>query len=474
MKVAVNGGPASGYGLTPSTPGCSLVQAALTCVFSIPAAPGKDSFTLSLVDGAGNVLSHNIVGATLTAGAVTPVNVTLAAVPASVAIVPGFGATIDGTAASGYHLPGLFAQPIELEALDADGNVIIGPGAPTIATPAVTGSSNVTLASANTSDPNEYLLQASAGAAGQTVSVRATAQGIPLSDETTSPPITSSQNFTYTPAIVAVGGKLLSAYSVESGNLVAQWPSCGGACGTHFTTSALSDSLGNLYVTVEFIAGFSQTREVQVYPAGSTALSATLNSTNGVTGAVSVAIDNNKMLYVLNAGTGFGFGHHPPSIVEFAPGATSPTYSITGAGTNIGNPVSIAVDANHNVYESDSDGYINVYPPGNQTVPSQTLSDPSLAAPGFMALDAAGGIYVQDSANADIAYFAPGSTSVTTTISDPSFLGNPQDFIFDPSGNLWLAVNNSSVEELSGSALPASVSILETITGASGGLAWIP
>ena len=465
LNVAVNGGSTTAYGLSPSTPGCTVTAQQLSCVFSIPAPAGNDSFALSLADGAGNVLSRNVVNATLTAGATTPVNVTLDAVPASVAIVPGAAATIDGTASTGFHIPGLFAQPIELEALDADGNVIIGPGAPTIGTPTVTGSA--TVVSANTNDPNAYVLKSAAGAGGQTISVKATATS---ADGTT---ISSSQNFTYTPAIVTASGRLITAYSVESGKQIALWSACPGLCALTIATGIQTDAAGNVYAMVEFIAGISQTRVVQIYSAGSTVLTSQLNSTNGVTGAVSVAFDKNNMIYVLNTGTGFGLTHKPPSITEYAAGATSPKYKITGG---LSSPQSIAVDGTGKVYVSDG-AHVSVYPAGAAATWSSQLSDPSLASAGYLAFDKAGGLYVGDLTNKNIHYFAYNSgslsTSVTNTLNDPSFQGNPQDFILDPSGNMWLTVNNSAVEELSASSLPGSVFVQNSFA-ATGALAWIP
>jgi hypothetical protein len=44
LKVAVNGGTASTYGLSPSTPGCAVVLQNLNCVFTIAAPAGNDSF----------------------------------------------------------------------------------------------------------------------------------------------------------------------------------------------------------------------------------------------------------------------------------------------------------------------------------------------------------------------------------------------------------------------------------------------
>jgi hypothetical protein len=472
LYVAVNGGTPSTYGLSPSTPGCSVIAGQLTCAFTVPAPAGSDSFLLSLADSAGNVLSHNVVTATLTPGATTPVNVTLAGVPVSVAVVPGTGATIDGNISTGFHIPGLFAQPIELEALDADGNVIIGPGAPTIGTPTVNGNPNVSIVSANSTDPNAYVLKAVAGAGGATVSVAASAQGIPLNDGTTSSPISSSQNFTYTPAIVTASGTKIAAYSVESGNQIALWNACPGLCSTTLATGVQTDSAGNVYALVEYIAGTSQQRDVQIYPAGSTVIKTQMASANGVTGAVSVAFGPN-ILYVLQVGTGFGLSHHPPAITEYVGSATTPTYKITGGLTS---PQSIAVDSAGKVYVSDG-AHISVYPAGAAATWSSQMSDPSLAAASYLAFDSSGGLYVEDSTNKNIHYFAHNSTglstSVTSTINDPSFQGNPQALSLDSSGNMWLSINNSSIEQLSGALLPTAVKVLRTIY-APGAAAWIP
>jgi hypothetical protein len=419
------------------------------------------------------VLSRNVVTATLKSGTSTPVNVTLAGVPASVAIVPGTNATIEGSASPAFHVPGLFSQPIEAEALDADGNIIVGPGAPKLSAPTVSGSSNVTVISANGNDPNAYILKPTGPAGGQTISVSSSAQGIALNDGTTSAPVNGSQNFTFTPAVATVSGRLITAFSVETANPIAQMNVCAGLCATTFGTAITADSHGNLYVALTSIAGISQTRVVNVYAIGSQAPTSQLNTSNGVTGAIALTVDKNDMLYVLNAGTGFGFGHHPPSITEYASGATSPTHSISGGATGISSPTGIAVDASGNVYEADLDGFVNVYAPGAQSAPQQTLSDAQLATPSGIAIDSTGALYVSDSTNGYIAYFAPGSTSVTTTVSDPTFGGNPNALLFDPNGNLWVSIGSTSVEEITGASLPASVSIV-SILSQGGALAWIP
>jgi hypothetical protein len=473
LQVAVNQGTPVSYGLTPSSPGCSVISGSLSCTFSIAAASGNDSFSLSLLDAAGAVLSRNVVNATLAAGVSTPINVTLAGVPASVVAAPGPGAGIEGSANPAFHVPGLFPQPIELEALDADGNVIIGPGAPTIAAPAVsTGTAYASVASAQSTDPNAYVLTPVAGAGGQTITITASAQSIPLSDGTTSSPVSSSTNFTFTPAIAVASGLWVNTYSVETGNQIGQMFVCSGTCGLALANAIVADGNGNLYVSYVQFTGFSPTHSVAKFPAGATKPSVVLGSSNGVTGSVALALDKTGMLYVANAGSGFGFHHTQPSVTEYAPGATSPTYKITGL--SLTGPQGIAVTPSGQVYVTNSDGTIPVYGSGNQTTSLQTLTDPSLSNPDAILVDAAGGIYTIDATNNDIAYFAPGATSVTNTLTYADFANSPFAMMFDPSGNLWVAVNNvNATHEFSATALPSNLSLTNSLN-AAGRLAWIP
>lgn len=109
--------------LTPTSPNCSVVTGGVTqCNVTLVTAAGTDIFALSMYDatnGKGNLLSTGEVSATLTAGANTTVAVDLDGVPASLAVVLSPATLSVGTASS----TGVFVQ-----ASDADGNLIIGPG----------------------------------------------------------------------------------------------------------------------------------------------------------------------------------------------------------------------------------------------------------------------------------------------------------------------------------------------------------
>ena len=472
LLVAVNGGTTTTYGLTPSTPGCTVQVTTLLCTFAIPAPSGPDTLAMSLTDGAGNVLSRNVVTATLAPGVATPVAVTLAGVPTSVAVVPGANATVDGTKAP-YHVAGLFAQPVEIEPLDADGNVIIGPGAPTITGATISaGSAYAAIASAQTTDPNAYILRAVDGSAGgHTVTVSATAQGVPLADGTTSAPISATTDFAYTPAIAVANGLVVNVFSLESQKIVAQFRSCVCA-GLTFTRDLKVDSKGQLYALTLSFLGLSQTGIVNVFAPGATAAGSAI--TSGVHVAAALALDKNDNLYVVN---GSGFRQPPPSLSKYARGTTTPAFTISGSAAQISQPAGLAVDASGNIYLSEENGSINVYAPGT-TVPAQVLSDPSLTQPGSIALDASGGLYVADAANEDIAYFAPGSSTLTSTLSDPSFSNwNGNSYLMvDGGGNLWssVAASPGEVEEIGAAGLPNTVSVVNVISGVAGPMAIIP
>jgi hypothetical protein len=468
LLVAVNGGSTTTYGLSASSPGCTVVQSNVTCAFQIAAGAGNDAFALTIEDAAGNILSRNVVNAKLAAGVATPVNVTLDGIPASVVAVPGTGSTIEDTATPAYHVPGLLPQSIELEALDADGNVIVGPGSPTIGAPSISqGSAYATIVSKNSTDPNAYLLKATGGSAGgQTVTVSATGQSIPLNDGSQSAPVSSTTNFLFTPAIAVVAGVLVEEYSLETGNEIGQFNVCPGACATTIANAAASDANGDLWVSYVGIAGIQEAYTVEEFASYATSPTLVLS---GITGSDGIAVGSNGMVYVANQAAGFFHNRHAASITEYVAGATTPTRTISGAALT--GPVAIGVDASGNVYLANSDGTIPVYAAGAST-PTTTLSDPSLVQPSAMAVDPAGDLYVFDYANDDIAYFPAGSTSVTQTLTDPSFSNVGGSIALDPAGDLMVCLNNE-IEILAAGSLPNAV-VVTSYINATGSPAWIP
>lgn len=474
LAVGVNSAKPTTYGLTPQSPGCSVQATTLSCTFSVAAPAGQDAFTLTLEDSAGNALSKNTVSAKLTAGQSTPVNVTLAGIPVAVRVVAAAGSHVEGTGSPSWHLPGMTAETVEAQPLDADGNVIIGQGAPAITQVSVTsGNAFATVVSANkASDPEAYVLTPTGGsAAGQTVTVSATAQGVTLNDGTTSAPISTSTNFTFTPAIAVGSGPFIAIYSVETGNLITQF--CVVCTAIAPVTAMVGDSNGGLYVAATGSILFSRTSTILIYPPGATSPASSLTTNNGIGNVQSLAIDKNGTLYV---GSGRVIRGNSASIKEFPKGATAASVTITGGVTV---PTGLGVDGSGNVYSVDN-GSVNIYGPGSQTMPAQTITDPSFVQPAGIAVDSTGNFYVSDPGNATLDYFSQGSASVTNLLSDSSFSnwGVSGILMFDPSGNLWTAIpNQTELERLTGSSLPGSVSpgnFITNVQGVDPYLAWIP
>jgi hypothetical protein len=133
--------------LTPSSPHCSALAGGGTqCNATFVGTAGTATYALSMYSGTGgtgNLLSTGDVQATLVAGQNTTVPIALDGVPSTVALVLGAASLPVGTASS----TGVFVQ-----AQDASGNIIVGPGGfSTAISLAVAGDTYKTLALSSTS-----------------------------------------------------------------------------------------------------------------------------------------------------------------------------------------------------------------------------------------------------------------------------------------------------------------------------------
>lgn len=167
ITVSVDGGPATAQNLTPGSPNCDVPAplSPLTCTVNISAAPGTHTFTFVTYDGlngTGNVLSTNSVSQNIVANQSNTVNVTLDGVPKSFQVLPlpSLGA-IQGTATSGFQFLGRETYTMEIDAVDADGNYILGPGAPALRVSVSNASvgSGVTVTAASNGNPNEFVVK---------------------------------------------------------------------------------------------------------------------------------------------------------------------------------------------------------------------------------------------------------------------------------------------------------------------------
>jgi virginiamycin B lyase len=133
--------------LTPATnPNCvaSLISP-LICTIGVDLTPGNYTASFATYDGllaggngphnppTGNELSANQdVPLTVASGQSNAIDVTLEGLPAGAVLVPDASATLSGNAAAGYSLAKCSSPPqkVQVVGVDADGNYILGPGAP--------------------------------------------------------------------------------------------------------------------------------------------------------------------------------------------------------------------------------------------------------------------------------------------------------------------------------------------------------
>src|SRR5208282_738850 len=161
-----------------------------------------------------------------------------------------------------------------------------------------------------------------------------------------------------------------------------------------------------------------------------------------------------------------------------------PIASISGTGTQLAAPTSIAIDASGKIYVTNliggasAAGSITIYAVGSNgnAAPSATIagSNTGLSGPEGIAIDAAGKIYVANlvggsSGTGSITVYPPVGSSTgtlnespTTTISGAQTeLQGPQSVAVDTSGNIYVANSANSIVEYAagsnGNAAPALV-----------------
>ncbi|HTA38605.1 MAG TPA: hypothetical protein VK760_05995, partial [Candidatus Acidoferrales bacterium] len=128
--------------LTPATnPNCT--PSPIVCTLQIPLTLGSYTGSISTYDGlldgtktpTGNELSANQnIAFTLVTGKPNAIGVTLGGIPASISIFPTATSTLTGSAGTGFGLSrcGAGVQQVAAYANDADGNIILGAGAPSM------------------------------------------------------------------------------------------------------------------------------------------------------------------------------------------------------------------------------------------------------------------------------------------------------------------------------------------------------
>ena len=172
ITVAITGSATQNVtaNLTPTSTGCSSTLASTICTLSLLLSPGTYTAVVTTYDGlnaTGNVLSAGQdVNVTVAAGQSNTISLVLNGVPAAIQVAAQ-SASVSGSMAAGLTIAGLtLSGTLQAVGLDADGDVIVGAGAPTF-TIAQSSGTSFTIGQPTAAAPNSFTLTApSSGAAG--------------------------------------------------------------------------------------------------------------------------------------------------------------------------------------------------------------------------------------------------------------------------------------------------------------------
>lgn len=169
IAVNSNAGPVKTFAanLTPaSNPKCKASTDGVTCVLTLRLAKGHYTAAVSTYDGllvhgrpTGNELSANQdIPFRVRANSVNLIGLSLGGVPTSVAFIPSSTSQLTGSVASGFTLPRCqpTAQRVSAFGIDADGNFILGAGAPSVVVRS--GSASLTVTPPKPAAPNLFVL----------------------------------------------------------------------------------------------------------------------------------------------------------------------------------------------------------------------------------------------------------------------------------------------------------------------------
>ena len=499
MKISVLQGSTSvlsqTVGLTATSSGCTSSLANITCTLTLNLNAGSYTASITTYDGAngtGNALS-------------TAQNVSFTVAANQNNIVP---LGLSGIPANIVALAGNTANTVYVVAEDADGNFIVGSGAPTFTATKASGNAVAAITQPSSTAPNTIALAPASPAVYGTETIGVTASyptgqtngcassgavcalaapisvtnndgtafianyeddntigfSLPLTSNTQSPSFTfGALGYPYGGVAVSGTGTLFT-WGYSSGSLLVSSPPYTNSTVTANATIGLSDSYWQGAVAPNgdvFIPEYPGAVAIEAppYTGAATQLS------TGVSDIYGAAADSNSNLYVANEGS--------DSVTVYAPPYTS--VSATLATTS--SPYGVVVSGSK-LYVTEDD-YVDIFtlPATSSSVPAATLSIAGYSY-GAAAVDSKGNLWVAcyesclDATEGEIYEFAtPFSTgeapTVKFTMPAPGFTSyNPAGIGFDSTGNLY--VQNYSGGAVGGGLLEYSGTISSSSTPAYG------
>jgi sugar lactone lactonase YvrE len=497
--VPVGGGTtvSDNLNLTVANPNCtSSILTGLACTINLSLPVGVYTVNIATYDGlldgnsnpTGNVLSqYSIPLVTISSGQTTLVNVTLQGVPATVALVPSATGTLSQTGTNTFALSKCFnAQTVTLIGLDADGNYIVGAGAPV---PSLTSSDpmQLSITAPSSQSPNQFTITRPATPTGNaTISLNATLS--PAAGDGT--PVNASFAVTFNSDVCGV-------VSTFAGNSGAGYDGFRDGTGTNawfYQPWGLAlDAAGNLYVADDQNARIREITPAAVvstiagdgnhsFSNGAALGGAEFLSPTGVavdaSGNVIIADPSSYRVRKLSGG----------SVSTLAGQGGAALVDGTGAAAYFNQPQGVAVDASGTIYVADyNDNAIRTITAGGVV---KTLANnggvfgyqngPAATAyfnqPSAVAVDGAGNVYVADTQNNAIRKISAGVVSTFAGAPPPTGVAgsqdgtgtaarffNPYGVTVDSNGNVFVADSgNNAIREIT----PAGV--VTTIAGGQG------
>lgn len=366
-------------------------------------------------------------------GVTIGVAIYLNGIPRSVRV----SAAMAGDQNSGFSLEPCqrFPKAFTLTALDADGNVIIGPGAPTAT---LQPSAGLTVSLPDSTAPNEFEVDAdpnaSPGPATLTATLTANGAGRHHSSGAT-------VNVSTVP--VQPDGCLLVGNDEILGsvrNVLIFAP------GSADPVTTMTDGIEEAYAfafdgSKNMYVGNMEANTVTEYPQNSATPIRMMPSDE----PWSVALDSSGSVFTAD------FAKNTVSV--FPTGASTPSYQI-----NVVQPSALAFDGSGNLYVASfyapvaGTGTVSVYAPGSAT-PSRTI-DVGVEADA-LAFDHAGKLYVANRSDNSVMVFSPGASSPSYTIA--AGISEPRAIAVDSTNTLYVANYRSSTvtEYSSGQSTPS-------------------
>jgi hypothetical protein len=390
--------------LTPGSANCTPAGGhPASCSIDIALPAGKYSASIITYDGTsqtGNRLSETDgYPFTIVAGQVNQIPVVLDGVPASAVVIADANAPfLGGNQSAGFQLAGMKAQALDVYGRDADNNIILGAGAPTVRL--ASNSANLVVVATGAKNPNQFTVRR---AAFQSTSVTLTAGVTPAGGGADLQATPSLQMMPLAYVYVSSGIQEFVPWSATPVRTITAGLSGSMTASIYYQQNGLLalDAAGNLYVLDVPNA------DVVVYAPGATTPSRTITSGISATPS-SIALDSFGTLYVANTSVN--------SIVEYASGSSIVLRSITNG---VSGAVAMAIDGSNNLFLNNiSSNTVTEYAPGATAV-SRTISS-GVELPYGVATDGSGNLYVGSSDNGGfdtVTIYAPGATTPAHTFT---------------------------------------------------------